>query len=364
MVTFKSEAMKLVYRRCERTDLDNIVTFHREACNADSTREFWQWKYFDNPAGDTFICVALDGKKIVGMIGEHPVRMLCFGQQMLGAQIQDVDILSNYRKGSTFYRLKCLAEKTSKDHGVLFDFGFAIELTLKISTRTLGFCKVSPVSKWVKILDPTAHLQRYIKSELLARIVGGMVKKSLDFAARIHRPDTLNIQPIEQFDSRFDAFWQSLDKPPITIIKDSKYMNWRYALCPATLYESFVLETSQGEIRGVIVLQYVKRDGIDYGYIADLLVDHSDHHATRSLLYFAIDRFRKKSMSAVVAWFPEAASVCSLIRRLGFKTRPVFHYFVSKSYVEEAISKKNLCEAKNWTYVFGDSDYLLAARKR
>jgi hypothetical protein len=246
----------------------------------------------------------------------------------------------------------------------IFHIGFAIEVTLEIATGILGFFQVSPVRKWVKILDPTIWLQRHIKIDSLARMGGRIFHKGLSLFDLRLQAGYSALRPINHFDKRFDDFWESAQKPSISIVKDSTYLNWRYIECPVVNYEVYCMETSQGEIRGVIVLQQIRRNEIDYGYIADIISKTGDNEIIRTLLSFAVHRFRDTKMAAIVAWFSENSPLSRNLQQLGFKARPPSHYFIARSFNENLVSLASLKNIENWSYVFGDSDYLLAARQR
>lgn len=350
--------MALTYRMCCEGDEKELTIFHNRAFGDFSTPAYWKWKYFDNPAGQGIFALAIDGERVVGRIGEIPLRMKIGEREVLAAQGVDTAILEEYRKGTTFFRMAHLVGKKSKVDGISFSFGFAIKLTYEISTGSLGFHHASSVRKWVKVLDPTPFLRNRLKMRIIPRWIGKGISGIRAWESGRRARKLTNISELRSFDERFDRLWEEAVKAAVMVVRDSTYLNWRYTRCPVAEYKIVAIEKA-GQIEGYMILQQIERDGILYGYIVDILAAKGKEKCVDELLSSAIDYFYQQGVAAVVCWIPDGFFLCNFLKSKGFLARPIRHYVIVKSYKEEETPLDILKQEKNWFYTFGDSDYLL-----
>jgi hypothetical protein len=355
--------MGLVYRLSRKGDEKQLAAFNEKACGNPSGPEFWRWKYFENPAGQAIIALAMDGQRIVGRVGEIPLRMKVGEREVLVAQGVDTDILEEYRRGMTFFQMAHLVGKRSKADGVSFSFSFAIKLTYEISTGSLGFHHAASVRKWVKILDPTPFLRKKLKIPVIPGAIGRNIRGVMAWGSRRRARKLRNTSELSSFDERFDRLWEEAIKAEIMVVRDSTYLNWRYSRCPAADYKILAVE-NMGRLEGFAVLQLIERDGILYGYIADILVAKGKENCLTDLFPSAIDYFCQEGAAAVVCWVPNSSFLCNYLKGIDFWPRPIRHYIIVGSYKEEEAPLCFLIQEKNWFYTFGDSDYLLIPRIR
>jgi hypothetical protein len=354
--------MNLVYRLCHEGDEKKLAVFNQEACGNSSSPEFWRWKYFENPAGPAIIALAVDGERIVGRVGEIPVRIKMGEREVLAAQAVDTDILEEYRRGTTFFQMACLVSEKSKAYGVSFNFGFAVKLTYEISIKFLGFHRAARVRKWVKILDPTPFLRKALKIPLIPVSMGKGIRGVMAWRNKRRAHKKAVISELSSFDERFDRLWEEAIKGEVMVVRDSTYLNWRYTRCPVAEYKILAIE-NKGRIEGFLILQLIRREGILYGYIVDMLVVKEKENCLNDLFPSAIDYFYQQGVAAVVCWIPDSSYLCHFLKSMGFLTRPVSHYVIVNSYDEEEETPPDILkQEKNWFYTFGDSDYLLIQR--
>ena len=355
--------MNLTYRLCHEGDEKKLALFNQEACGGSSTPEFWRWKYFENPAGPAIIALAVDGERIVGRVGEIPVRMKIGEREVLAAQGVDTDILEEYRRGTTFFQMACLASERSQACGISFNFGFAVKLTYEISIKSLGFHHAASVRKWVKILNPAPFLRKTLKIPLIPGSMGKGIRAVMAWRNKRRAAKKAGISELRSFDERFDRLWEEAIKGEVMVVRDSTYLNWRYTRCPAAEYKILAIEKT-GRLDGYIILQLIERDSILYGYIVDMLVARGRENFLHDVFPSAIDYFYQQGAAAVVCWIPDGLFLSNFLKSTDFLARPISHYVVVKSYEEKEMPLDILKQEKNWFYTFGDSDYLLARRIR
>jgi hypothetical protein len=355
--------MNLIYRLCHEGDEKKLAIFNQEACGNSSSPEFWRWKYFENPAGPAIVTLAVDGERIVGRVGEIPVRIKIGEREVLATHGVDTDILEEYRKGTTFFQMACLASERSKAYGVSFNFGFAVKLTYEISIESLGFHRAAGVRKYVKILDPTPFLRKALRIPLIPGSMEKGIRGVIAWRNKRRAGKPAGISELRSFDERFDRLWEEAVKAEVMVVRNSTYLNWRYTRCPATEYKILAAE-NKGRVEGFLILQLIRRAGILYGYIVDMLAAKGKENSLNDLFPSAIDYFYQQGVAAVVCWMPEGSFLGHFFKRKGLLARPIHHYIIVRNYKEEGASLDILKQEKNWFYTFGDSDYFLVQRTR
>lgn len=348
--------MGLTYRLCQEGDEQGLTIFNEKVMAGPSTPEYWTWKYFQNPAGKGGFALALDGNSIVGRVGGIPLRMKAGKNEVLAAQALDTDVMNDYRKGFTYYRLDNMAIEVGREKGVAFVFGFATQSTYDISTKTLGFRHAASVVKWVKLLDPMPFLGKKLRITKYTEVLRSNLRR---FAVKKQKPfcgnkgQRLKGPDLVHFDDRFNRLWENSIKGQIAVVRDAEYLNWRYKQCPVADYKTYFIEDCEN-IKGFVILQVIQRERIIYGYIVDLLV--AEEQCIGHLVSAAVQYFRHMGVAAVICWTPKVSLLASTLKKRGFLKRKLEHNIIVKNYCPEKLSTEFLTNEHHWHYSFGDSD--------
>ena len=304
--------------------------------------------------------VALDQGEIVGEVGSIPVRFQCGKETFPAAQTCDVTILPDYQKEGAFFRLYGESAKEHIGRGILFVYGFSIPKTLQISTTLLGYHPVCPVRRWVLILNPGPYIAKRFRSPLLGRLAGPLGRRLVRRRLRrMHRRGGDGIvTEVLRFDERFDRFWEERrNDHEIMVVRDSEYLNWRYADHPMGRYR--ILASFSGDrVRGFIVLTTAV-DEVRRGFIMDLMVDPAEKEVFDPLLAAALDFFQREKIDHVSLWLPERDLFGKEFERWGFVRKDSPHHLIAR-WTERpapAVDPDYLTTSENWHFTLGDSDY-------
>jgi hypothetical protein len=113
--------------------------------------------------------------------------------------------------------------------------------------------------------------------------------KPQNYVGKSHKHIT--IKKIHKFDSRIEKFWNSISNQyKIALVRDDKYLNWRYVDHPNIEYIIYIAEESN-EIRGYIVLGDKYIDNLHYGIIYDIIGPINRTDIIYSLIMKAIEFF-------------------------------------------------------------------------
>jgi hypothetical protein len=211
-------------------DEKEIIKLFKACFGKEMSRKEWQWKYKKSPWGSVSY-VVFDNKKLVSHYGG--IKYLFYsGNKMLSAY-QTCDVMTHPDYRGKFFGKKPLVVKAGEmfymDNVMDFAFGFPSERHARLQRLLLDG------SKYLKIL---------------------LYKKDLSGANEIRNKsykletgwDIVNSDDL-------DNLWQySVNNHPLSIVKDSKYLFWRYLEHPSKYYTLLaVKETSGSRIKAFAV---------------------------------------------------------------------------------------------------------------
>ncbi|MBC2696163.1 MAG: GNAT family N-acetyltransferase [Desulfobacteraceae bacterium] len=349
-------AKNLEFRKFRRGDEEGLSSLFREIFHVEKNADYWNWKYFQNPAGQHMIIVALDKDKIVGATGTIPVRFKVGSNEIIASQAIDLVLLPQYRGRRTFFTIEKIARKECIDNNVKFNYGFTIKKTYRIATKFLGFEGVYPISNMTKVLNPSPYLRQKIRVGLLASPLGYVAKQVLNAFNRrkLSAFPGLTTGKISRFDSRFDDLWsKEADHYEVAVIRDSQYLNWRYVECPA-LYKIYSAREN-GSIKGFIVLGCFQED-IKRGRIVDIFVEKGRKDIADVLIARGINYFIEECIDVITCWMLEQWPIIESLIKRGFVKRETHHDFVVRSYTDE-FPNEYFADKSKWYLTMGDSDY-------
>ncbi len=172
----------------------------------------------------------------------------------------------------------------------------------------------------VKILNPKFIIQRETRASIgraIAKSPTRLLLKSLRGSPRLKPDGHVKIDSIGAFDGRFDDFWSKVkDIYPISVWKDSKYLNWRYHYHPDVNYT--VLATEEAGILVSFIVLRSKPGQIKIGYIADLLFMPGKEEAASLLISDGLDYLRKQGMDMAMFHMFEHSPPHGLLKAHGF----------------------------------------------
>ncbi len=343
-------------RMLQKGDVEKLVDIYGEAFGVDLAVPYWTWKYFENPFCDSFMSVAFDNNKIVGETGGIPCQVKVGEKGFLGMQIVDIVILPEYRKGACLFKLMRMGRLEAKKQGISLSYAISIKKTYKISTRALRFRGVFPIKRFVNVLDPSPYLKK--KMGPLGGIIGGAGRVGLSALrpGRLSVDKGLCVEEVKVFDKSFDELWQRAGKSyNIAVVRDTKYLKWRYTDCPIHTYKTFAA-TSGGRLEGYVICSATTEDGVKKGRVVDIFMEKDNAGAAGLLINRAMDWFREEGCDLAVTWGYDGWWLGELFLRAKFVEKETPHDLIVRSAADE-LDMEYLTDPANWYLTMGDSDY-------
>jgi len=308
-------------------DESKILELFKLTFNKQMSPDYWNWRFASNPAGRQMIELAWDGATLAGHYAVSPVKMSINGRESLTALSMTTMTHPDYRKRGIFVTLAQSLYRRLDKEGVVGVWGFPNDNSYHGFMAKLNWFPLARIPK------------------LQCKNCQGVVIPPDE-----ERQDILEVYRI---DNRFDELWQRIDKDNLNlVVRDSKYLQWRYLECPLNEYRVFILPESGG-ISGYLVLKTYCGGTESTGEIVDLLAVNND--AVRRLLKHALKHFSISGVGSVVLWMNTGASYYKSVEELGFKPLDEFTHLGAMvngtQILPEAIN-----DYAKWYITMGDSD--------
>ena len=356
--SFTITSAGLDIRSARREDEPELTALHRDVAGLDRGSDYWQWKYRDNPAGESIVCVAVDGSRIVGEAAAVPVRVKIGSAAVLACRACDIVVTGGYRRTLPLSRMFETVLDEYRRKNWAFAFGIPDTRTRRMGTRLPGFVRVRACRTLVKILNPSPFLRRGMGNRLLSRTLGAVGARGFRMvnSLKLQKIKGVEISEEDRFDERFDKLWQQWSRDvPLTVIRDTTYLNWRY--CDDPLYRYRIYSANcNGECKGFIVLLVKDTAEIRVGFIMDLMALDQDHRILDSLLRTAIDHCYDEGVDCLNVWDPGFPPLSHFLVRRGYVARETPQLLVVRP--GERLRKESLFIEDDWFLALGDNDHI------
>jgi GNAT superfamily N-acetyltransferase len=313
-----------------------------------------EWQYRDNPPQRLFAHVALDesAARFAAIYASLSVFAKVNDQQVLALQSLDTLTDSDFRGRGLF---GVLAKRTFEDAagaGAAFIYGFPNGNSAPGFFGKLGWHSLDPVPFLVRPLR-----SRYVLSRLPR--IGSMAEHVPDIPLSPVLVSRWSPTPLERFDERVDALWQSFAaRIPVAVHRNAAYLNWRLIQKPQVGYTILAVE-SGGSLDAFVAFAVTKKHGGNVGYVLELLVRPGRERVGRRLLAYATREMARGGADVVLAWcFPHSPNY-GLYRRNWFvpfpeRLRPIELHVGVRAFDPKLTTLLN--DRRNWYVSYLDSD--------
>lgn len=359
----------------KKKDLEGILNLVKSHYNNvdECYSEYFQWEYMDNPAGNAIIWIAKYNDEVVGQYVANLIKVKIGGRIRLGSISIKTLTRKDFRgKGIHIY----LANKTfenCRNKGVDFTYGFPNQKVYKPSIERLGIIDMGRVPLLVRPLNIRKLIEEYIKNKVYVKLLKAFtlpLSISYNFIFKVFslkenkiiKNKKIFIKEIDRFDERISAFWEKIKMNYKNIVvRNKKFLNWRYFKNPRRNYKIFIAEDDKGEIISYVILRISYMSKIKVGYIADILSNEEKlgNLACSLLIREAVDYFEKNSVVIISCLMLSNKIYFRLLRRNRFlvcprRFKPQPFSFIMK--VNTNSIANDLLKLDDWFIVMGDYD--------
>lgn len=237
--------------RASELDLDDYVALQRAAfaevlaanrVEADYlSTDFFRWKYAP-PAGHGYVAAVLEGGKMLSAIAIFPLEVASKDGQAIAWQACDTATRPEARGKGNFK--KCLVDLKNKISRDQIFFGFPNQNSIR-GYRGIGWSELGLMSTWVRLNIFSSSWENE------------------------------NIEELRQIPSDYDNFARALQSQCSALVKDSRYLEWRYFNHPQKPYRLLGCRRN-GVFLGLISVRRADVMGRRALLIMDLICEHHD----------------------------------------------------------------------------------------
>jgi hypothetical protein len=315
--------------------------------------EFCRWKYFANPIGDAIVGVATDGKRVASLVAGVPKRVQVHSETLLAFELGDFITHPQYRKRGLFSSLIELVCDEATRRGGAFAYVRPNPSSFRLLVPGLSFLEVQKIDER-RYVVPSGAIHR--KAGITPQVPRALGVDWLTRRLMLPRAfGSTTIEPVTRFGSEMDNFWErTREHYSFVLVKDSRYLNWRYADCP-TPYQLWIAHR-KGQVTGYLT-QFLNR-AEQSGYLVDLFTDPSDLETAGALLRVSMNQMLQKGTHSVHAWTLQSgadqASTQVLKRTCWAASSPQLH--VAMRFLGARLSDSGSLPANGWQLALGDFD--------
>jgi len=214
-------------RPYKSNDENIILETFNHVFKTQRTMEHWKWKYLNNPNGQTWISVVWHQDKVVAQYAGYPVYLYVQGKKQLSCQAADAFTVSNYRKvghGSTSLMSRAFHhyEQMFCETQTVFGYGFNVNKIQRLGK--MFWQHTVPAQVYQRTLDEFQVSQYRKIRTWFSRLKGYKVEKTTQAGEWAN-----------------DLFEKVKDDYGWLLIREQKYLKWRYEQHPDFKHKFFVI---------------------------------------------------------------------------------------------------------------------------
>jgi len=300
---------EIEFKRCEVEDVkgisDLITQMHPESPKWMNLRsrspEYYNWIYFKNPVGNAIVFCAKHNGKIISTFAMAPKSFYFFGKEIVIAKTMDMFTHDDYQGLGLMSKLSKLVFDKSKEQMTQMWYVTPSVNSYPIFKNKWKYKETVKLYYCLNLLDPIPLLRAHLNKAIIKKLLWlpSVCFKNINNIINIKNPK--NLIYLDSFGDDVDALWSNMkDHLKISIIRDSKYLKWRYIDNPDS-YKIIGIDSSDG-LLGIIVLKETIRKGLKIGEIMDLLYVKCDRSIARTLLKASLFYFKHSGCAAAQTW--------------------------------------------------------------
>ena len=323
----------------ERTRLFEFYAAHLPA--ADRIRTLYTWRLSDAASsGGIRTLVAMSGSAIVAATSVVPLQV-GLGGARLGAAWQQDTVVAEGHRGSGIGRR--LVEMSAEGYPLVTSKGTLPPMyALK---KRMGFIDVPRSNYLLRVLAPVAASGSVRKRLGLPLLYGISKLRRVD-----HRRSPVPTRTVTHFDSDFDSLCARITRgSEVSPVKDSGYLNWRYARCPVRSYWIIQADDPGGGVRGGAVVRPNPAPYTD-AWLVDMIVEVDDRETQHALLNACFRQLRR-SRASCLRTFATSPRIRLLLKERGFMETAD-----SPRFTFRFASPNPEFQASAWNFWHGDAD--------
>lgn len=316
-----------------------------------SEKSYFSWQYIQNPFGNAIVTIAKDEVKdeIIGTNTIIPIEIWIDKKLIKASLACNVQVDPKYQNKGIFSKLLNSMNSIANKNNISFLYAVPNDNSYNSFIKH-NSTKISSLPLYVKILKPSEYYNL----------------KILKIFDSIWKPKKIKDSEIlpykKEFSKEFEEIMKkSLERIPIIVNRNIKFLEWRYNKHPTRKYQIFVLKENE-HIKGYIIFRIAIINNKKIGIINDFLIDDNikNKQKFKKLVDAAIENLYDNGATIVIATFNIKYIEGKIFQKSGFFKTPKFLKPESLNCIvmpfEKNGSNEKIKNFENWFFSFGDYD--------
>lgn len=313
-------------------DEEQILALFNHVFRQSRGMAHWRWKFAGNPEGHQ-ITLAVAGERVVGQFAGLPVRATGPGGPFVLSQGVDHMVDPEFQRRGVFAAM----------------------------THHFAATWLPPAHDAVFYSYPLAHKhsidQRITRAELVhpVRALRFVVTRGAPAGApRGWHAWRHRVVQVRRFAASVDHLWRRLvPAGGVSVVRDARYLNWRYADCPDESYALLQVESRLARRPlGLAVLRFGWFEE-KIAPLVELIVPPEETAALALLLDACGALARDHGLESVLTWAPRGTALHPVLLGMGWGEEET-PFLLTQIADDDTVRAAALRTA--WTYAMGDSD--------
>lgn len=308
--------------------------------------ESWKWRYIDAPAGEGIISIVVDTtdkERILGHSALGIFRCRCEGNDISVGVSAAVFVNPDYRKLGAYAILRKTEDEAARRRGLsmLIGFpsriatsgflltGFRMQQQFEVALRAITFMQRGALKKPVSFIK---HAGLYT--------LGRLAKHNLKFR-------NVDVKQLKSFGTETDILWKRVWNNYSGIIKDSRYLNWRYKQRPNTSFIA-LMGLKKDKPRVLCIIEW-HNDQPRTGWLAELITRYDDEDDAIAVLNEAERQAVKEGIEKLTALIDGVSITGAVVNKWGY-----YRYHTRAFMIRVFDKQLNGKLSSPWRYSMGD----------
>ncbi|RHC43828.1 MAG: GNAT family N-acetyltransferase [Oscillospiraceae bacterium] len=318
---------------------------------------FLKHQYFENPAGDALIELAVDPENgtLAGQYVVQPAKIRVFGKDEKCVISLNTLTRKAYRGQKIFVRLAERTYERAAREGYALVYGAPNKNSYPGFMKKLAFKDIHHFPLYARPLNLNHMVMERMNNSALAAIATPF---QVFFPNKGASTENI-VELTEQNVGLFDAFWDKIkDKYNIMGVRDSEYIRYRYMNVPRREYYPYAA-IKDGQIVAYAVGRIREVAGFETGMIADFLFLRGYEKDAEQLVKNLVKRMKDEGASLAACVILANAEETKVLKKCGFyripdKILPQPTPLILRVLGDD--SEEKLSDINNWFFTTGDYD--------
>ncbi len=322
-------------------------------------KEMYEWLFDKNPYNKTgnMMYILKEGDKVIGCDGLIPNELYVNGKTLLAAHSVKSMTHPDYKKQGIFRKMTQNSCERGLEDGVDVVIGLANDQSYPAYLR-FGWPTLFEKEAYVKPILITNILKRRIKIEFLSSCANSMYVMYMKNKLKAKMDKEIKFEILNSVPESVQTCWDKYkDKYKVLLVRDYKYLNYRYNLRPDVNYVTILMKLND-EIIGFAILHNSKANGSKMTSAVEFFTDPTNERYIETLANGVSKYCYDNGLEYVVVGSGLYGSYKSVLLKNGFMVtrKPPKNNMMIANVLSDKLTLEEITGHEKWHITQGDGE--------